>query len=210
MALSRREFVRTGAIAGVAATAAGTVVLDGCSTAQWLTTIQTDLPILVQIAESIAGIIASAQGKGQVDATTAAMISSISNEVATDLQTIQALVASYQTAVASAKPGILGQIEAGLVAVQGNLQAVLNSLHLTNTSIASTITTSIGLAITTVLAIMALMPPAPPQPAPAGIKATMPVARVNIKATSTKPEAVLKAVFNELVEENGYGQFAIK
>jgi hypothetical protein len=172
----------------------------GCSAA-WIQTALNDLPVLVQIAESILGIVAAAKGNGQIDPGMASQIQSIANQVKTDLMTIQSLVASYQAADATSKPGILGSIDTALGAVQSNLSSILSAFHVSSPVLQATISAAIGLAITTVLAIMSLVPPAP-TPTPVAMAA---------RRVPTKPPkpAELRAAYNQVLTVNGYGQFAI-
>lgn len=170
------------------------MVTSACSTA-WINVAIQDLPILVQIVTSIFGIVGAAQGRGQVDPAVASQIQAVANQVKADLQLVQSLVDSYKAADTATKPGILSKIDSALVAVQNNLNALLSASHVSNPALQATITASIGLAITTVLAIQSLMPSA----AVKGIKA------------QSKPMSAgqLRDSFNGIVASNGYGEFAI-
>lgn len=209
MKMSRREALKVaGAVATVATISSASLSMSGCSADQWLTLLKQDLPILVQIATSIYGIVGVAKGNGGLDPATAQEIAEYSNEVATDLKTIQALIASYKAASGSQKPGVLGQIISGLTAIQGNLQALLAATHVSNSSLQTTIATSVGLALSAVLAILTLMPQAPPAPSP--VTARRKVSRTNVRAASNKPADILKAAANEVFAEGGFSQFAIQ
>jgi hypothetical protein len=210
--ITRRSFAKKSVVAlgATAALSAVVVTEEGCNTQQWLTVLQQDLPVLVQIALSIAGIVGAAKGSGGVDPAIATEIQTASTEVSAGLKAIQDLVASYKTAEASQKQTILGEIIAGLTAVQGNLQEVLSVAHVSNVALQTTISTSIGLALSAVLAILTLMPKVPPQPTPAKVTARRKVSRAGVKATSDRPADILKAAFNEVVEEGGYSQYSVQ
>lgn len=172
----------------------------GCS-ATWIQTALNDLPILVQIATSIAGIVSAAQGQGAVDQNVAAQIQAISGQVKSDLQLVQNLVTSYQSASTTARPGLLSQIDSALGAVQTNLNALLLAFHVSSPSLQAAIVASVGLAITTVLAIQSLVPAPPAANA----------ARVARSASPVRPMSAsqLRSSFNAIVSSNGYGQFVI-
>jgi len=169
----------------------------GCSTS-WINTALQDLPVLVQIATSILQIVSAAQGNGTLDPATATSITTISNQVKSDLTLIQSLVTQYQ---ASPSPTLLGQIDSALTAVQGNLNAILTAFHVSNSALQTTITTSIGLALTVVVAIQSLVP-LPPSPAPAAR-----VARVPIKPMGA---AQIKSTYNGILAQHGFSAYAIQ
>ena len=178
------------------------LVVNGCWVkSQWIQTAINDLPTLIQIITSLISIAGAAQGKGQVDPAMAAQIQTVGVQVQSDLQLLQNLVNTYQAADAAAKPGLLNKIDTGLATVQTNLTGLLAAFHVNNTALQATITASLSLAMTTILAIQSLVPPPPAATA----------ARRAISASPVKPMSShdLKAAFNGVVNSNGYGQFAI-
>lgn len=174
------------------------MVVSGCSTS-WISVAVADLPVLVQIATSVLGIVAAAQGKGAVDPAMAAQVQSVGAEVQKDLQQLQALVDSYKAAPAASQAAILADIEKALGAVQAQLSGILSAFHVKDQALQAAVAGSVALALTTVLAIQSLMPPAP-------------AAKVSRAAVAVKPPSAkaLKASFNSLVSANGYGSFSIK
>jgi hypothetical protein len=171
------------------------MITTGCS-ASWISVAVADLPVLVQIATSILGIVAAAQGKGAVDPAMAAQVQSVGKEVQTDLQNLQALVDAYKAAPAASKPAVLADIQKGLGALQGQLSSVLSAFHVKDAALQATIAGAVGLALSTVLAIQSLLPPTP------AAKALAPVKPLSASQ--------LKAAYNHNVQANGYGAFAIK
>lgn len=185
----------------LAVTLSAALLVSACSTA-WIQIALQDLPVLVQIVTSIAGIMSAAQGRGQVDPAVASQIQSIANQVQSDLNLVKSLVDSYNAASSTTKPTIRNQIDAALTAVQGNLSAMLSAAHLNNPALQATISASVGLAISTILAIQSLLPPT----AAAG------PARLKLSVNPSKPLSPkqLKATVNGIFISGGYPDFAIK
>lgn len=169
------------------------ITVEGCSTS-WIKTALADLPVLVQIAENIAAIVGVAQG--QSDTQVKAQIQSVAATAKTGLEAIQALVNSYNSAPASQKATIAGEIDAGLSAVQANLQQILTACRVLNPQLQATITGIVTLAQGTVLAIQTLVP----------------AAKAGPKAVQVRPPsaAALKASYNAIVLQGGYSQYAIQ
>jgi hypothetical protein len=179
----------------LAITLSAMLIVSGCSTS-WVQVAVNDLPVLVQIATSILGIVAAAQGKGAVDPAVAAKVQIVAGQVKSDLELVQSLVAAYQSAAAADKPGLLSKVDSALSSVQSNLNALLAAAHVNNAALQATIAASVGLAITTVLAIQSLIP------APAAKGARSAVKPMNAKQ--------LRSSFNSIVASNGYAEFAIQ
>ena len=165
-----------------------------CNTS-WIQTALADLPVLVQIAENIAAIVGAAQwqaGNTQVTAT----IEAIAATSKTGLEAIQALVNSYNAAPAAQKASIAGEIDAGLAAVQANLQQILTAARVLNPQLQATITGIVTLAEGTLLAIQTLVPAAKAGPKAAQVRPPSP--------------AALKASYNAIVLQGGLSQFSIQ
>jgi len=171
--------------------------------ASWIQTALNDLPVLINIATSILGIVGAAQGQSQIDPALAAQVQTIGAQVKADLQTVQSLVTSYQSAAASAKPGILTTIDVSLSAVQSNLGQLLTAFHVNSAALQATVSTALSLAMATVMAIESLVPP-PPSPTPASQRAHA--------AGPVKPMTAsqLRQTFNQIVSANGYSQYALQ
>jgi hypothetical protein len=149
-----------------------------------------DLPTILQIVTSILSIVSATQG-GVVSASVLATVNKYGDEAKSDLQTAQTLITSYQAAASSAKPGILGQIDAALIASENNLNAILTAFHVSDTTLEATIAAALGSAITIVLAIQLLIPPPPAAPA--------------TRLAMAKPSdqsAAMKAAYNLIVGKN--------
>jgi len=178
----------------VAIALSAAMVVTACNTS-WISTALADLPVLVQIAENIAAIVAAAQGQAG-NPQVAAQIQAVADTAKTGLQTIQALVNSYNAAPSAQKATILGRIDTGLTAVQANLQQILSSARLLNPQLQATITGIVTLAEGTLLAIQTLVPAAKAGPKAAQLQPPSP--------------AALKASYNAIVLQGGLARYEIR
>jgi hypothetical protein len=186
----RRDLLKaTFALSVLAAT--GTVV--GCNAAQWLANLQKYLPVLLQIALSIAQVIASAQGRGAITSRLASEMQRIFKMVSDDLVLLQSLVAQYNAA--PDKTALYDKIQVLLGVVQTNLQAILVAFHVNDKTLQTLVSTAVGAAVATVMAILALMPVK---------KAMAHRGSGRVMAKSHQPEDVLQAVIDEAFREAGY------
>ena len=170
------------------------MVVTACNTS-WINTALADLPILVQIAQNIAAIVAAAQGQAG-NPQTSAEIQAVAGTAKTGLLAVQALINSYNSAPAAQKVTILGQIDAGLTAVQANLQQILTAARILNPQLQATITGIVTLAEGTLLAIQTLVPSPKVGAAPLPQRPPSPGA--------------LKASYNAIVLQGGMSQFQIQ
>ena len=183
--------MKTATKAGVSVILALALVISGCSTA-WIQTAINDVPVVLQIVTSIIGIVQTANGVEDPSVVGAATVAAA--QAKTDLQTLQTLVNDYQKAAAADKPNLVGKIDAALAVAQQDLSSLLAAFHVKNQNLQLTIATSVGLALSTLAAIQALIPAQ--------------AAKVSA-AKPPKPEA-LKNEFNSVVSSHGYAQFRVK
>lgn len=178
----------------VAIALSAAMVVTACNTS-WISTALADLPVLVQIAENIAAIVAAAQGQSG-NTQVATQIQAVATTAKTGLETIQALVNSYNAAPAAQKANILGQIDTGLTAVQANLQQILSAARLLNPQLQATITGIVTLAEGTLLAIQTLVP----------------AAKAGAKTAQVQPPspAALKASYNAIVLQGDLAQYEMR
>jgi hypothetical protein len=133
-----------------------TILLTGCTTA-WVGQAEEIAAVLVPAAANILAVVAALQGNS-VSAADLQTIENAGKQAGADLQLVQSLIAAYQTADATAKPGILGQIQSGLDAVQSGLQGLLPALHIKDVATQTKITAVVGLVITEVQSLAAIVP----------------------------------------------------
>jgi len=172
------------------------LVVSGCAPVNWINTAISDIPVVLQIVTSILSIVAVAEGKGQADPAMIAEVKNIAAQATNDLTTAQKLINDYEVAAAADKPGVLGKIDAALNAAQKDLQGVLTSFHVKDTATQTAISVGMGLAVTTVEAIISLLPPAP--------STAMPTARTARRAPPHKPDKPedLKIKYNAIVSSD--------
>jgi len=144
-----------------------TMVWSGCSTS-WIGEAEQIVAALMPAAANLVALVAALEGKG-VSAADLQVIQSAGTQAGADLQLIQSLVAAYEKADASAQPGILNQIQSAINAVQGNLQGLLPALHIKDTATQTKITAVIGILLSEVQSLAAIVPLVNPNATPAAV-----------------------------------------
>jgi len=162
-----------------------TVGLAGCSTA-WIGDAEEIVAALIPAAGNIVALVAAMQGKG-VSANDLQLIQSAGTQAGSDLQLIQSLITAYQSADATARPGILNQIESAITAVQTNLQGLLPALHIQDAATQAKVTAVVGLLLSEVQSLAAVVPIVKQASSVMGSENSHPVAK---GATSVQPGKV--------------------
>jgi len=140
----------------LAATLIFSLASTGC-TAKWLSVALADLPVLVQMALNIGGLVTTVESGKQLTATEIAAIQNISVQATKDLTLLQALYNEYEK-----NPGTdtLQKIQAAIVDIQANLPALLAAAHIADPLLAARVTAAVELVLATVAAFAQLIPPA--------------------------------------------------
>jgi len=133
-----------------------TITLAGCSTA-WIGEAEQIVAALIPAAANIITLVAELQGKS-VSAADLETIQKAGTQAGADLALVQSLIAAYQKADATAQPGILNQIQAAMGAVQASLQGLLPALHIQDAATQSKITAVVGIVLSEVQSLMAIVP----------------------------------------------------
>jgi hypothetical protein len=141
---------------GLALVLCMSIVLAGCST-DWIVEAEQIVAALIPAATNIVALVAAMQGKS-VSAGDLNTIQSAGTQAGADLQLIQALIAAYQKADESAKPGILNQIQTAITAVQANLQGLLPALHIQDAATQAKVTAMVGIVLSEVQSLAAIVP----------------------------------------------------
>jgi len=133
-----------------------TMVLSGCSTS-WVDEANQIVAVLIPASENLVTLAAMLQGKSvsPVDLET---IQNAGKATAADLQLIHSLIAAYEKADASAKPGILNEIQSAIGATQANLQGLLAGLHIKDVATQTKITAVVGILLSEVQSLAAMVP----------------------------------------------------
>jgi hypothetical protein len=142
--------------AAVAVVLCITMVLTGCTTA-WVGQAEEIAAALIPAAANILALVAALQGNS-ISATDLQTIQAAGTQAGADLQLIQSLITAYQTADATAKPGILGQIQSGINAVEGSLQGLLPAMHVKDAATQAKISAVVGLVLAEVQSLAAIVP----------------------------------------------------
>jgi len=132
------------------------LVLAGCST-DWIGQAEEIVGALIPAAGNLITLVAALEGK-TVSANDLQIVQSAGTQATADLQLIQSLIAAYEKADASAKAGILSQIQAAIQGVQTNLQGLLAALHIKDTATQAKVTAVIGIVLSEVQSLAAILP----------------------------------------------------
>jgi phage tail sheath protein FI len=127
-------------------------LLSGC-TASWIGAIEALLPAVSAAVSAILSFVLSLEGK-TVPASVTAAIQKIVGDVQTQLQNLSSLIATAQTGGAT----VISQIGAVLNGVLSNLGSILSGLSISDSSTIQKITELVGLAVSAVQAILAIVP----------------------------------------------------
>jgi hypothetical protein len=142
--------------AGLALVLCLTVTLAGCSTS-WIAEAEQIVAALLPAASNLVALVAALEGK-TVSASDLATIQNAGAQAGADLQLIQSLITAYQKADAAAQPGILNQIESAIGAVQGLLEGLLPALHIKDATMQAKITAVVGIVLSEVQSLAAVIP----------------------------------------------------
>jgi hypothetical protein len=175
-----------------------TMIWSGCSTS-WIGESEEIVSALIPAAGNLVALVAALEGKG-VSAADLQLIQNVGSQAGADLQLIQSLIAAYEKADASAQPGILNQIQTAINTVQGNLQALLPALHIKDTATQTKITAVIGLVLSEVQSLAAVVPLVNPNASVAAVSA----ARVAVrKSAPLRAEEFVKSYNSTLTAKTG-------
>ncbi|HEY4902658.1 MAG TPA: hypothetical protein VIH89_04225 [Candidatus Sulfotelmatobacter sp.] len=138
-----------------------TVILSACSTA-WISQAEEIVAALIPAAANIVALVAALQG-GNVSAQDLQAIQTAGTQATADLQLLQSLIAEYEKADAQAQPGILNQIQTAIETAQSNLSAILPTLHIKDAATQAKITAVVGVVLSEVQSLAAIVPLVNPQ-----------------------------------------------
>jgi soluble cytochrome b562 len=134
----------------------GTMMWTACSTA-WITEAEQIVAALIPATANLVALVATLQGK-TVSAADLQTIQSAGSQAGADLQLMQSLITQYEKADAAAQPGLLNQIQAAMSAVQATLNGLLPALHITDAATQAKITAVVGILLSEVESVAAIVP----------------------------------------------------
>ena len=149
----------------IATVLALTLMLTACSTA-WIGEAEQIVEALIPAVANLVTLVATLQGK-DVTAGDLQTIQSAGAQAGADLQLMQSLIGQYEKADATAQPGLLNQIQAAMNAVQATLNGLLPALHIQDVATQAKITAVVGLLISEVESMAAIVPLVNPSASPA-------------------------------------------
>lgn len=133
-----------------------TMFATGCSTA-WISQAEEIIAAVIPATTNIVTLVEALQGKS-ISAADLQLIQNAGTQANSDLQLISSLITAYNQAEASAQPGILNQIQTVANTVQSNLSALLPALHITDQATQAKITAIVGLVVSEVQSLIAIVP----------------------------------------------------
>lgn len=200
--MTRRQFGKGSALLAVATAAIVIPELEGCSTS-WITTLENDIPELVNIASSIISIVALATGNGTLAAASAALITAETQILQGGLQTLQDAVTAYNGGKGQ---GTVQAISDALKAVATDAQTMIAKIMAAGIGIPTTVQTAIvagiGLLITIISSIQLLLPGAP-VPVAVGQTATA-KAKANVAKTAPPNATQIRTGYNSVLVMQGF------
>lgn len=184
--ISRRNVIK-GAVAGIAVSALP-LSMEGCNATQWIQTALNDLPLVLQIVTNILQIIAAAGGV--VTASVQTAVNTIGTDAKNALMTAQQAVTDYENNAAN-KTTLLGKLDAALVTAQNDFSQMLAAFQINDPGLESTIAAVLGSAVTIIVALQTIIPPAPaPNPVVGAVRGT-PKPRTDSEAIKTAYNVLL-------------------
>jgi hypothetical protein len=163
-----------------------TLVSTACSTA-WIGEAEQIVAALVPAAANIVALVAALQGKS-VSAGDLETIQNAGSQAGADLQVLQSLITAYQKADAAEQPGILNQIQAAINAAQSTMSGLLPALHIKDAATEAKITAIVGIVLSEIQSLAAIVPLADAGAAPATV--AMAVKQVKKRPPLTASEFV--------------------
>ncbi len=155
--------------AGLAVVLCGALMWTACSTA-WIDEAEQIVAALIPAIANLMTLVAELQGKN-ISAADLQTIQSAGAQAGADLQLMQSLIAQYEKADAGAQPGLLHEIQAAMSAVQLTLNNLLPALHIKDAAAQAKITAVVGMLISEVESVAAIVPLADASASPGAMAA---------------------------------------
>ena len=134
----------------------GMLMWMACSTA-WVGEAEQIVAALIPATANLVTLAGTLEGKN-ISAADLQTIQSSGSQAGAELQLMQSLIAQYQTAEATAQPGLLNQIQAALRAVQLTLNDLLPALHIKDAASQAKIAAVVGILISEAESVAAIVP----------------------------------------------------
>lgn len=142
----------------------GTLAWMACSTA-WISEAEQIVAALIPAMANLVTLSAMLQGKS-VSTADLQTIERAGAQVGTELQLMQSLIQQYEKADAAAQPGVLSQIQAAMNGAQSTLDGLVPALHITDTASQAKIAAVVGVLLSEVESVAAIVPLVSPSASP--------------------------------------------
>ena len=134
----------------------GALMCTACST-NWINEAEQIVAALIPATANLVTLVGTLEGRN-VTASDFQTIESAGSQAGADLQLMQSLIAQYKKADTSAQPGLLNQIQVAMGAVQTSLNGLLPALHIKNTATQAKVSAVIGILLSEVQSMAAIVP----------------------------------------------------
>lgn len=144
------------------------IPMSACSTS-WISDGEQIVAALLPATANLITLVASLQGK-TISAADLQIISTAGSQTEADLQLVQSLITQYKTADAAAQPGLLSKIAADIATTKSQLNSILPALHITDAATQAKISAVVGLLLSELASIEAIVPIVNPSSSAAMVK----------------------------------------
>ncbi len=134
----------------------GMLSWTACSTT-WISEAEQIVAILIPATANLVTLAATVDGKS-ISAADLQEIQNAGKQAGDDLQLMQQLITQYETADASAQPGLLNQIQVAAGTVQASLNGLLPALHIKDAATQAKISAVVGILLSEVQSLEAMVP----------------------------------------------------
>jgi hypothetical protein len=141
----------------VAMVLCGTMISTACSGEAWIGEAEQIAAALIPAVGNLVAVVTAMQGN-KVSAADVETIQNGGAQVAADVHLLQSLIAAYEKADATTRPGLLNQVQATLATVQGSLNGLIPALHITDAATQAKVSAVIGLVCAEVDSLAAIVP----------------------------------------------------
>jgi hypothetical protein len=195
--MNRRTFVKCSATGGlVLATAPAVVMMSGCDT-NWVDVVLSDIPVAVNIVESILSVVSTATGNGLIAAGVSSLITVAVNALSAALAAIKDAITAYNSNKTGGLSGVIDAIKKAQQDAKGVMAALpAGTLSATWQLV---IIAGLGTTVTILSAIQALIPGA----APARVNARV-IAQVNNEKVVLPSANAVRVGFHSVLLIYGY------
>lgn len=176
----------------------------GCNI-DWIATAEKDIPVIVNIVDSLASVALQASGNGLITPVVLLAIKTAAAAAQTGLQTLSQIIADEK---AQPSASTVQKIETAISDIGNSLSSILGNLNITNSGLLQTITAGIALAISTLSSISLLIPVQVVTPGPAATKKASMQKQLMVPIKMIDA-STLASMYNTVAVANGYASHQV-